>query len=233
MNESDYVNKKEYIPDFHFRVYILFYLYMRKSEILTGQRFGRLIVKGQERRVEKSGRYVFFCICKCDCGNIKHIRKKNLKKGKSLSCGCLAIELISKRRRTHGYGHSNIYKIWNSMRVRCTNKKSKDFKNYGGRGILICESWINSFETFLRDMGGGYKKGLSLDRINNDGNYCKGNCRWATQKQQSNNTRRNVIVTYNGVVMTASQAADKIGVKGSIITNRLNLGWTEEKALSF
>lgn len=152
---------------------------------LTDQKFGRLTPKKVISR-DKFGALIWEC--KCNCGNIINIQGGSLRSGRTKSCGCWNKELISKRSKTHGKTGTPLYRIWIGIKVRCYNPKSRVFKYYGARGIKMCPQWKNSFINFLKDMK-DYPKEMSIDRINNDGNYEKNNCRWITQKYQTRNSR--------------------------------------------
>ena len=159
-----------------------------KALELTGQKFGRLIVK------QKAGKNKWGCIkwrCQCDCGNHTVVAANNLNGGHSKSCGCLNHELCGKTNYKHGHGLSsgvsNTYKSWSQISQRCNNPKNPDYKYYGARGIKVCEHW-NEFKNFLADMG-ECLKGLTLDRKDNDRNYEPNNCRWATRAEQMRNSR--------------------------------------------
>ena len=153
-----------------------------------GQRFGRLVVVG--RGENNRGNHPMW-MCQCDCGGTSVIDGSSLGTGRTTSCGCKHRELTIKRRTTHGMYKTKEYNTWRNMKSRCSRKTGKHWKDYGSRGITVCPEWVSSFETFYRDMG-DKPEGMSLDRIDNDGNYLPGNCRWATDIEQRSNRRCSV-----------------------------------------
>lgn len=181
----------------------------------------------------KNGRSL--CLCKCDCGKEKIVNKQNIKRGLSKSCGCYADEVRGKSSITHHEASvkrkTRTYRIWTGMKVRCQNKNCKMFPLYGGRGIKVCERW-QKYENFIEDMG-HCPEGLSLDRINNDGDYEKQNCRWADQITQANNARTNRWIFYDGKRQTMAQWGREIGVRPQLIAQRLDRdGWSVERVLT-
>lgn len=205
----------------------------RRPLIAPGERYGRLTAVRPA-----PGRFWEFV---CECGTQKIIRYDAVRRGGTLSCGCLRRERdrclsMSSLRSQHGHarratGMTPIYRSWHSMRQRCLNSRCQTYPRYGGRGISICQRWLDSFDNFLADMK-ERPPGTCLDRIDNDGNYSPENCRWATMKEQSNNHSRNVLLTYRGETRNVTEWSNALGFRPSTLRNRLRNGWPAEYALS-
>lgn len=200
---------------------------------LTGRRFGKLIVINRtEDMIYKSGTHVAMWECLCDCGNEKIIAGTSLKSGCTKSCGCYHMQRITESNSTHKKSNTRLYRIWKHMIDRCNNNKSDAYKYYGGRGISICKDWHNIELFFEWSFCNGYDDSLTLDRLDTNGNYDPENCRWATRKEQANNTSRNVNLFFNGKTQNISQWASETGIKFATIWSRLKLGWNIEDALT-
>ncbi len=202
---------------------------------LTGQKFVRLVVIEQAGK-DKQGRYKW--LCECDCGNKIVTNGYYLRCGDTKSCGCLNIEKIIQRSTKHGHKTrektSEIYEAWSGMIQRCTNPNNKQWKDYGGRGIIVCKRWLdeNGFVHFLEDMG-ERPLGYTLERRNNNKGYDKENCEWATQKQQQRNKRNNRPITCFGKTQCLSAWAEEYNIPyGTLLARIDRLGWSAEKALT-
>src|SRR6266496_1247415 len=186
----------------------------------VGDRFGRwLVLERQSQPKPLEARL----LCRCDCGTVRWVREGNVTRGVSRSCGCLKNEATGARRRTHGCSATPIYGVWLRMRDRCENPANQDWLRYGGRGIAVCAEW-QRFETFARDMG-PRPPGLEIDRIDNNGDYEPGNCRWATRLEQANNVSRNHLLEHDGVSLTVSEWSRRTGIKAQTILARLRVGY--------
>jgi hypothetical protein len=196
---------------------------------LTGKRFGRLVVQSIAPKTSRQTRWV----CKCDCGNIVIVFGSNLTHGLTKSCKCLHKQVTSKINSSHGMTNTRLFHIWTGIIQRCTNKNSPSYKNYGGRGISVCNEWHNSFLVFCNwAVSNGYSDDLTIDRINNDGNYESSNCRWATGIEQGGNRRDNHRLTFNNKTMTIAEWAREIGIPMRTLWKRLNDGESIESALT-
>ena len=189
---------------------------------LQGFHFGSLTVL----QLGKSNGNGAVWLCQCKCGNQKEIRASDMVQGKVKSCGCEHIKRIAKASTKHGMKNTRTYGIWQAMRSRC-NRINQD---YSCRGITYDERW-DSFENFYLDMG-EVPKGMSIDRIDSNGNYEKSNCRWATQEQQANNKRSSVFIEYNGKKQTVSQWAKELNMNHHTLRSRLKKGLSAEQALT-
>lgn len=200
---------------------------------IAGAKFGRLIaIEPTERR--SGGKVVWRCVCAC--GSEAFAAVNHLNDGRRVSCGCAkkAGNQLRKKKPKHGhcadYKSTQTYMIWSGMWARCSNPNGPGYRFYGARGIRVCERW-RKFENFLVDMG-EKPADKSLDRINNDGNYEPGNCRWATDIEQHRNRSDNVRVTFNGETHTIVEWEDRLGMKRGLLRDRIRKGWAAEKALT-
>lgn len=203
---------------------------MGKLIDLTGKKFGRLTVI---ERTENNHRGNVMWKCICECGNEKIVSRNCLNQGITKSCGCLLKEARHSNTRKHGKTKTRLYRIWAKMKERCNNPKTKSFVYYGGRGITICEEWLNDFQAFYDwSMANGYSDNLSIDRIDVNGNYEPGNCRWADTKTQANNKTTNRYITLNNKTQTLQQWSKETGINHSTIQVRIDeMGWTKEQAI--
>lgn len=199
--------------------------------LLTGTVFGRLTVIDRvhwsDPRCESKTRRSMW-LCKCKCGGTKQVSASELRNGHISSCGCKIHDPA--HNRTHGMRNSITYNTWVAMRSRCSNKKDKNYHLYGGRGISICERWLN-FDLFLEDAGVRPSPSHSLDRIDNQKGYCKDNCRWASVYEQANNTRRNLWIEWGGKKQTLAQWSRDLGFNYSKVHYRLSRGWSFDAAI--
>jgi len=189
-------------------------------------RFGRLLVS---KRAPSEGRKHAKWICFCDCGQITTATSAHIRAGRSTSCGCVRSEMVTKKNTTHGKYFTKTHRVWNNMLNRCRCENTPRFEDYGGRGIAVCDRWL-SFSSFLEDMG-ECKPGMSIDRIDVNGNYEPSNCRWATNTEQCNNKRNNRRIVVGGESMTCTEAARKYGLNRDMIRARLNRGLTGDEAI--
>ncbi|MEK4302424.1 hypothetical protein MKY30_23990 [Oceanobacillus sp. FSL W8-0428] len=201
---------------------------------LTGDKYGRLTAMKLSYRDKRSNS---FWICKCDCGNETVVRIGDLRSGNTTSCGCFREEQSNKalveRSTTHGHTKTRLYTIWHGMKLRCYTKSNASYKYYGGRGISVCDEWKDDFASFRTwSLSNGYKEGLTIDRVDANGNYEPSNCRWINYKGQARNKRNNKIITYRGESKTISEWSEITNIKQSTISERVRLGWDEAEAIT-
>lgn len=188
----------------------------RYTDVL-GQKFGRLTAT----KYLGEGKW----LCVCDCGNQSRPSVTALQTGNTRSCGCLHRE----SRHKHGMCSERIYRVWTSMRARCSNPNDASYHNYGGRGIKVCERW-NSFGNFFADMG-NRPKGFDIDRLDNDKDYCPENCRWVSRRQNLLNTRITRMITFNGETLPMRIWAERYGIKHTTLKYRIDTGMPVGQAL--
>lgn len=206
---------------------------MPKLMDLSGMRYGKLVVLSRFEENTKSGKPQWVCLC--DCGKKTVVPAQALKSGNTKSCGCLKIETgrINGKKVKHGESHTRLYNIWHSMKRRCYAVSSKDFVNYGGRGITVCSEWLNDFQAFHDwAVSHGYSDELTIDRIDNDKGYSPDNCRWVTTKEQNQKKRNVKLIEWNGQTHTLTEWATITGISAGVLSRRLKTGWSIEDTLT-
>ena len=195
---------------------------------ITGQRFGRLMVLAYAGRLPGHNESAWLCLC--DCGSEVVVSKSPLRLGATRSCGCLGSEVTAKRNFRHGMLDAPEYPVWASMKARCADLANKD---YGGRGIRVCDRWVNSFANFLADVGPRPSPRHEIDRFpDNNGDYRPGNCRWVKRLSNMRNTRRNRRLVFNGKSLCVSEWEETTGIPATTILKRLRLGWEISRVLT-
>lgn len=194
---------------------------------MVGSIFGQLTVL-ETVASNKHGQRML--LCKCSCGTQKVVAIQSLKNGDTKSCGCYRAEVSGARNKKHGARKTKAFSCWWNMKSRCERPSNVYYKDYGGRGIKICERWLE-FSNFLADMGQP-DGDMSLERIDNDGDYELSNCRWVSRKEQANNRRSNTFLELHGERLTIQQWSERLGFSRSTIPLRLKTGWSVERALT-
>lgn len=196
-----------------------------------GKKYGKLTVIKRMHNVNGKVKY----LCKCDCGNEKVVYAADLRNGKIVSCGCYRLQKLSEKISVHKKTKTRLYRIWQNMKTRCYNPKFKQFKDYGGKGVSVCEEWKNDFMQFYNwAMSNGYNDTLTIDRIDTNGNYEPDNCRWATLKQQARNNSKNVLITHNGETHCLTEWGEIQNINLKTLYSRIyTKKWSIEKALEF
>jgi len=199
----------------------------RKALDLTGKQFSDWSVLHRTENIGAQAAY----LCRCKCGVERSVRSSQLAKGHSTGCGCARANRLGDRVRKHGKSKHPLYGTWRSMRERCRSPNHFAYHRYGGRGIKVCERW-NDFDAFLGDVEPTWRPGLTLDRIDNDGDYTPENVRWRTPKEQSANKAFNRRITFRGETLTLAQWAERLGMTGPSLAKRFKKGWPIERALT-
>jgi len=192
---------------------------------------GRLSIIGAAFRTRRAGsRTDWQVVAECDCGQVGCYYLRNLNTGMTTSCGCVHKERTSKAAKKHGYRSKPLYAVWGSMLARCKNPNNMAYERYGGRGIKVCDRWLE-FSNFLADMGERPTEQHSIDRIDNNGDYCPENCRWATREEQGKNKRNNLVLTINGETKHYSEWAEQYGLARSTVLRRIKKGCVGEDCI--
>lgn len=197
-----------------------------------GKKYNRLtVISIGEPRKRCDGRNHNTVNCICECGKEGNYKLTEVVSGHSGSCGCLRRDNTKKAKTTHGQTDTPLYYVYNGMKARCYDDKKAQYKDYGGRGIKVCDEWLENPSSFFEwALNNGYKRGLHIDRENNNGNYDPSNCRWVTRKVNNRNTRRSKYVTYKGETKVLADWCDELGLEYLKINHRLWRGWNVERA---
>ena len=201
---------------------------------LSGERFDRLFVvmRANDRKLN-DGTSRRAWLCKCDCGNEVIVTTAELRSGDTKSCGCLKRELDCERATTHGYHGTHIHNVWCAMRRRCRNSTGKSAKYYHDRGISVCPEWDNDFLNFYEwSLSNGYSEGLTIDRIDVNGGYEPGNCRWVSMKTQANNRSNSRNISFRGEMHTLQEWSEICGIPYTTLYMRFRNGWSTERAFT-
>ncbi len=203
--------------------------YTSKIKDISGQKFGRLTALYRLHNTKCRTRW----LCVCDCGNLTEVKTVKLTTGHTRSCGCLQKEVTSTHFKKHGQSKTRLYKIWQGMKKRCYNSNDKAYNYYGGRGIKVCDEWLNDFQTFYDwSMNNGYNEHLTIDRIDVNGNYEPNNCRWVDYKIQNRNSRHNTLFTIDGETRCLSEWCEILNLNYKNVLARVTrYNWSIGEAL--
>ncbi len=211
---------------------------MAQRKDLTGMVFGRLeVINRTDDYISPKGEHKSRWLCKCQCGNVTEVTGADLLRGDTKSCGCYQREFRSINKSTHGQSKSRLYQVWKNIKARCYNPHHKNYADYGGRGIVMCPEWKESYESFYEwAKTNGYREdlteALTVDRIDNNGNYEPNNCRMVNRVVQANNRRNSILVTYNDETHPIKWWANKIGIPYNTLYGRITRGWDIKRALT-
>lgn len=201
---------------------------------IKGNRYNKLVALEFSHSHQKNAYWKF----QCDCGQVTTLAAHSVKRGDSKSCGCLRKQVSTELNTKHGQTRQNaeynrLYRIWSQMKRRCYLDTVKAYPRYGGRGIRVCDQWLDDFEAFKAwALSNGYKAHLTIDRRDNDGHYTPENCRWVTYKKQANNRSTNRMVIYRGEPVTLASLSDMSGIPQGTLAYRLDNGWSPDEAAS-
>jgi len=208
---------------------------MRKIELAPGDRLNKRLVYLSEGTPKSNQRSV---LCRCECGTVCEINLSKIRCGHTQSCGCYRDLRRVEANTNHGHAKKNRktpeYIVWESMISRCYNQNLKSYKDYGGRGVSVCDEWREDFTVFYRDMGEKPSRLHTIERVDVNGDYCKENCKWASRKEQASNTRRNLKpIEYNNASLTLNEWSEALGINYMVLYKRIYLrGWSIEKAFT-
>lgn len=198
---------------------------------LTGTRYDRLLVLKRGEHYVLKNHTGYYWICQCDCGKVVKIKGEHLRSGDTHSCGCYALDC--RREGTHHLTDTRLFKIWTGMKTRCYNSHSRSFKDYGARGIKLCDEWVTNFMSFYSwAIQNGYSDDLTIDRIDSDGDYSPTNCRWISKQEQARNKRNNHWIEIDGERKLLIDWCTQYNIRPSVVLNRIRRnGWTEKDAI--
>ena len=208
---------------------------MSKFKDLTGMKFGRLtVIERAIDRIDTKGKRHIMWKCLCSCGKTKDISRDSLLSNRVKSCGCLRAEKTKERKFKHGLRNTPLYRTWSNIKTRCYNPKNDTYKYYGEKGVTMCSEWKKDFLNFyMWSLENGYKEGLTIDRINSNGNYEPSNCRWVTATQQQNNKLNNYLIIYKESTHTLAEWSNILNINYKVLYRRIQyLNWSIERAFT-